>query len=95
MTRDPRTFTRNCNIVYAVICLGCVVCFAVSFLGGEANMLGFPILFFLAALMNFFTAWLNLRKDIRGHNQKAAGFLAAAGGILLVLLSYVAILNIW
>ena len=95
MTSDPRMFTKRCNIVYIVLTLGCAAGFIVSFLGGDANLLGFPVVFFLAAIMNFFTAWLRFRKNIRGQNQKAAGFLALTGGILLLVICYISILNIW
>ena len=95
MSTDPRTFTKISNIVYVVLCLGCAACFIVSFLGGEVNMLGFPVLFFLAAVMNFFTAWLRLKKDIRGHNQKAAGLTALLSGLILLALSYIMVLNLW
>ena len=83
------------TIFFSGCCLGCVFCFAISFIGGEANMLGFPVLFFLAAVMNFFTAWLRLRRDIRGRNQLPGGILSLAGGLILLVLSYVAVLNLW
>ena len=92
---DPRAFTRTCNLIFGILCLGCVVSFVVSFWGGEANMLGFPVLFFLAALLNFFAAWLRFRRDIRGRNQMLAGVLFLMGGLFLLVLCYVTVLCLW
>ena len=92
---DPRAFTRTCNIIYGILCLGCIVSFVVSFWGGEPTLIGFPVLFLLAALLNFFSAWLRFRRDIRGHNQKSAGVLFLLGGILLLIICYVTVLCLW
>ena len=92
---DPRAFARFCNIVSVVLCTGCVLAFAFSFRGGEANMMGFPILFLLAALLQFFSAWQNFRRDIRGRNRKGAGIGGVLSGVVMLALCYVMILCLW
>lgn len=92
---DPGAFARTCNLITVLLCIGCAASFVFSFWGGEANMLGFPVLFFLAALLNFFTAWLRFRKDIRGRNQKGAGIRFLITGVLMLLISYIMVLCLW
>lgn len=92
---DPTASTRIGNIIMIVLCIGCILSFALSFRGGEITMLGFPILFFLAALMQFFQAWQRFRKDIRGKNQKGAGIAFLIAGILMLCVSYIMIFCLW
>ena len=92
---DPTAFTRVCNVIMIILCIGCIVFFALSFRGGEVNMMGFPVLFLLAALMQFFRAWQNIRRDIRGRNHKGAAAGHVIVGIAMLLISYIMVLCLW
>lgn len=92
---DSRQFQTFSNAVHIILCLGCIAAFAASLWGGNVTMMGFPILFLLAAVLNFFTAHIRFRKDIRGRNQRLSGIRHIIWGIVLLGLCYVTILCIW
>lgn len=92
---DLRRFQSFANTVYVILCIGCTAAFVISVWGGNVTMVGFPVLFLLAAILNFFTAHIRFRKDIRGRNQRLSGIWHVIWGIILLALCYVTILCVW
>ncbi|MBO6163848.1 MAG: hypothetical protein J6N77_02240 [Lachnospiraceae bacterium] len=92
---DARRFGTLANAVHIVLGLGCILAFAISLWGGEVTMVGFPVLFLLAAILNFFTAHTRFRKDIRGRNLRLSGIRHVVWGVVLLILCYVTIMCVW
>lgn len=94
-SRSPRTFQHVCDGLYIALCAGCLLAFCLPFVMTGSPLKGFPVLFFLAALLNLLTSLLKFRKDGNRRNQKLQGvfFLLTTAGLLC--LSYISAVCLW
>ena len=83
------------DMVHIMIGLIIVVLAVVTFLNPEDHMLMFPVIFFLAAVLNLIRGSYQLKENRRHKKKKLTGFLSVAVGILLILLCVVSGISIW
>ncbi len=94
-SRHPGTFQRVCDALYLLIMLGCAAAFVLSWRGRQVTMKGFPVLFFLAAGMNFLTSFLKFRRDSHRKNRKLEGIFYLLAALALLALTWVSAVCIW
>lgn len=72
-----------------------VVLAVLSFLNAENNLVLFPVIFMLAAILNLVNGWVKIRQSGRDKKKIAAGAGLLLFGIGLVLLSGISAFSIW
>lgn len=72
-----------------------VILAVISFLNAENNLVLFPVIFMLAAVLNLVNGWVKIRQSGRDKKKIAAGAGLLLFGICLVLLSGISAFSIW
>ncbi len=72
-----------------------VILAVISFLNAENNLVLFPVIFMLAAVLNLVNGWVKIRQSGRDKKKIAGGAGLLLFGVGLVLLSGVSALSIW
>lgn len=72
-----------------------VILAIISFLNAENNLVLFPVIFMLAAVLNLVNGWVKIRQSGRDRKKQAAGAGLLLFGVLLVALSGVSAFSIW
>lgn len=72
-----------------------VILAVLSFLNAENNLVLFPAVFMLAAVLNLINGWVKIRHSGRNKKKLAGGAGLIFFGIGLVLLSGVSAFSIW
>lgn len=67
----------------------------ISFLNAENNLVLFPVIFMLAAVLNLVNGWVKIRQSGRDKKRMAGGAALILFGIALVLLSGISAFSIW
>ncbi|WP_333647688.1 DUF6637 family protein [Lacrimispora sp.] len=90
---------RNASMIVDFIHIGVgiliVVLAVVSFLNPEDHMLLFPLIFFLAGVLNLVNGIYKIRLSGRGKKKKAAATAVLLFGVLLFVLTAVSAVSIW
>jgi len=81
--------------LHIVIGVAVVVMAAVSFINPEEYMFFFPVIFFLAAVLNLVTGKYKAGRAGRNKKQKAAGILQMFFGLALTALAVISAVSIW
>ena len=94
-SRSSRSMDFFLNLVHIIVGIMIVILAVLSFLNAENNLVLFPVIFILAAVLNLVNGWVKIRR--RGRDKKK--LLAGAGlllfGSALVLLAVVSAFSIW
>lgn len=83
------------DILHIVVGILVVICAVLAFLNPEENQFLFPVIFWLAALLNGVNGWNRLKKGGRDRKKKAGAIALCviAGGLFLV--GSVSAISIW
>lgn len=84
--KNPRNAAMMLDIMHIVIGILVVVCAVLAFLDPENNQFLFPVIFWLAALLNGVNGWHRLKEGGRDKKKKAGAvaLCVIAGGLFLV-----------
>lgn len=93
--RKPRGTTMALDTMHIIIGILIVVMAAISFVNPEEYMIFFPVIFFLAAILNLATGRYKLGRSKRDQRKKAAAVLQMAFGGVLVALAVISVISIW
>ena len=72
-----------------------VILAVISFLNAENNLVLFPVIFMLAAVLNLVNGWVKIRQSGRDKKRIAGGAGLLFFGIALALLSGISAFSIW
>lgn len=72
-----------------------VILAVISFLNAENNLVLFPVIFMLAAVLNLVNGWVKIRQSGRNKKKIAGGAGLILFGIALVVLSCISAFSIW
>ena len=93
--KNPRSVQLLGDIAHILICI-CIVALAVlAFLDPAGNSMVYPVIFFLAAVLNGMEAAGKLRRGSKKKNQKAAGLVFALAAFALLILTAVSAVSVW
>ena len=83
------------DVMHIIVGIAVVIMSVISFLDPEEHMVLFPVIFFLAAVLNLATGkyWLSRTKRER-RRQTAAVFQMVFGTVLLVF-TFLSAISIW
>lgn len=93
--RKVRGESMALDTLHIVIGIAVVAMAAVSFVNPEEYMFFFPVIFFLAAVLNLVTGRYRAKRSIRNRRQKVSAILQMGFGAALVVLAVVSAISIW
>lgn len=85
-------FLDGAHILIGILIVALAI---VSFFNPEGHLLLFPIIFFLAAILNILNGIFRIRVSGRGKKKKASGLLTLIFGIALLTLTLVSAVSLW
>lgn len=83
------------DTLHILIGIAVVIMAVVSFINPEEYMFFFPMIFFLAAVLNLITGRYRLKRSMRKGRQKAAAVMQMIFGVLLVILAVISAVSVW
>lgn len=93
--RSLRNASMMLDILHIVVGILIVVLGVISFLNPEDHMLLFPVIFFLAGVLNLASGIYEIRLSGREKKKKAAGMGVLLFGIFLTVLTVISAVSIW
>lgn len=84
--RNLRNEAMMLDLMYIVVGILVVICAVLAFLDPEKNQFLFPVIFFLAGLLNGVSGWYRLKNSGRDKKRKLGGavLLVCAGVLVLI-----------
>ena len=93
--RNPRSAALILDLLHIVIGILVVICAILAFLDPEGNSILFPVIFWLAAVLNGVVGvfWMKMS----GHDKKkqAGGAVQLLLAVILVILGALSAISIW
>ena len=88
----PRNEALLLDLLHIVIGVLVVICAVLAFLDPEDNQILFPVIFWLAGLLNGVSGWYKLKNS--GKKKKAGGIALLMMGAALAALGVISIISI-
>lgn len=84
--KNLRNEAMMLDLMYIVVGILVVICAVLAFLDPEKNQFLFPVIFFLASLLNGVSGWYRLKNSGRDKKRKLGGvaLLVCAGVLVLI-----------
>lgn len=94
-SRSSRKIGLFLDVLHIGIGTIIVILAIISFLNAENNLVLFPVIFMLAAVLNLVNGWVKIRQSGRDKKKMAGGAGLLFFGIALVVLSGISAFSIW
>ena len=94
-TRNPYSKQIIANTIYVVIAILIVICGVYALIVGEAGRIFYPIVFLLAAVLNFTDGIPRLFGDVRTRQRKITGVILCIIGLVLIAVAAVIARVVW
>ena len=94
-SRSSRSMDFFLDFLHIAVGILIVILAVLSFLNPDNNLVLFPVIFMLAAILNLVNGWVKIKRSGRDRKKQAAGAGLLLFGIILFLLSVVSALSIW
>ena len=93
--RNPRSTALILDLLHIVIGILVVICAILAFLDPEGNSILFPVIFWLAALLNGIVGGFRLKMS--GHDKKKQAGVAVQCllAVILTILGVLSAISIW
>ncbi len=83
------------DLIHIVIGLAVVVLAVISFLNPNGHLTLFPIIFVLAAILNYVNGYFRISQSGRNKKKKVSGILLFLLGTALTLLAVISAVSLW
>ena len=83
------------DTMHIVIGIAVVIMAFISFINPEEYMIFFPVIFFLAAVLNLASGRYRMKRSKRNQKQKLSAVLQMAFGGALLVLTVISAVSIW
>lgn len=83
------------DLIHIVIGLAIVVMAVISFLNPDTHLTLFPVIFFLAAVLNFVNGYFKIDQSGRSKKKKVSGILLFFTGLCLTALAVLSAISLW
>lgn len=93
--RPMRNNSFILDTIHIVIGILIVILGVISFLDPEGNLLFLPVIFLLAAVLDFINGFHKMRSSNRDNKKKISAVILLLVGVFLVLLAVVSAISIW
>lgn len=92
--RNPRNEALMLDLLHIVVGVLVVICAVLAFLEPEKNQFLFPVIFWLAGLLNGVSGWYKLKNSGRDKKRKLSGAVLCLCAGLLVLVGIASAISI-
>lgn len=92
---SPRKYGTLLDWLHIVIGVVIVIMAILAFTNPSDNMILFPLIFFLAALLNIVTGWFYMKMYPRVKKKRALGAGYLITGMVILLLCIISAISIW
>lgn len=93
--RKVRGESMALDVMHIIIGIAVVIMASISFVNPDDYRFLFPVIFFLAAILNLATGKYRMLRSKRDQKKKAAAFLQMSFGGLLVILAVISAVSLW
>lgn len=83
------------DFIHVGICIAIIALAVVVFLKPMQNTQCYPVIFFLAAVLNFTSAYARMNQVRPGKSRLASGIVVLIFGILFLILAVISGISIW
>ena len=83
------------DVIHIVIGIAVVIMASISFINPEEYRFFFPVIFFLAAILNLASGKYRMGHSKRNQQKKISAVLQMGFGCLLIALAIVSAISIW
>ena len=94
-TKNPRSGQLLVDVLHILICILIVILAVLAFLNPAGHTMVYPVIFFLAAVLNGIEAAGTLKRNNRGKKQLAAGISFSLMTAVLLVLTAVSAVSVW
>ncbi|MCQ2401032.1 MAG: hypothetical protein MJ059_03810 [Lachnospiraceae bacterium] len=92
---SPRKAGTFIDLVHIILGTATIVLAVLAVVNPEKNRALFPVIFFMASVINFVSAWFNFKMFPRMKKKRVSAFLYLFTGVLIFLLFVVSAVSIW
>lgn len=92
---SPRKYGTILDLAHILIGVLILILAVIAFTNPYDNSLLFPIIFFLAALLNLMTGWFYIKMYPRMKKKRASGIGYLVSGGLIFLLCVLSAVSLW
>lgn len=92
---NPRNTAMMLDLLHISVGILVVICAVLAFLNPDTYQILFPVIFWLAGLLNAVNGWTVWQNGGRDKKKKAAGILQCAMAVILLLIGVVSAVSIW
>lgn len=93
--RNPRSAALILDLLHIVIGILVVICAILAFLDPEGNSILFPVIFWLAALLNGIVGGFRLKMSGHDKKRQAGGAVQCLLAVILAILGVLSAISIW
>ncbi len=87
--------SRTLDLIHIIFCIIILVMAVLAFLKPSENMMLFPLIFFLAAVLRLLDAFFLFRKISHEKKKKKKAVFELTVGILILILALMSAMTIW
>lgn len=92
---NPRSAALILDLLHIVIGILVVICAILAFLDPEGNSILFPVIFWLAALLNGIVGGFRLKMSGHDKKKQAGGAVQCLLAVILTILGVLSAISIW
>ncbi|MCC8126036.1 MAG: hypothetical protein LIO92_01380 [Clostridiales bacterium] len=92
---NPRSVALMLDLLHIVVGILVVICAILVFSYPDDNQILFPVIFWLAALLNAVNGWVRLHTVDRGRRRLGGGILLCAVAAVLFVVGVVSAISLW
>ena len=93
--RNPRSAALILDLLHIVIGILVVICAILAFLDPEGNSILFPVIFWLAAVLNGVMGGFRLKMSGHDKKKQAGGAVQCLLAVILTILGVLSAISIW
>ena len=93
--RNPRSAALILDLLHIVMGILVVICAILAFLDPEGNSILFPVIFWLAALLNGIVGGFRLKMSGHDKKKQAGGAVQCLLAVILTILGVLSAISIW
>lgn len=93
--RNPRSAALILDLLHIVIGILVVICAILAFLDPEGNSILFPVIFWLAAVLNGVVGVFRMKMSGHDKKKRAGGAVQLLLAVILVILGALSAISIW
>ena len=93
--RNPRSIALILDLLHIVIGILVVICAILAFLDPEGNSILFPVIFWLAAVLNAVMGVFRVKESGHDKKRQAGGAAQCLLAVFLMILGALSAISIW